>query len=96
MIPPARWRRHGPWVEVDSGVWLDVRTPDRCTETADGTGVVLDGACVTTVPGPLDEVVRLLAQAELQWLRERGEALELGRLNALDSDPGQRALEGWP
>ena len=90
MSGPQRFRRRGPLLELAPGCWLNVAgvTAVLPADSADGAGglavVEADGRpfCVRPVPAVMAQAV---ADAMLDWARERAEAEEEGRLLALDN-----------
>jgi hypothetical protein len=111
MNGPERFRRRGPLLEIAPGCWINVAGVTAVLRADDGDGA--DGLAVVEADGrpyvvrPVPAVVaQAVADALLDWARERAEAEEEGRLLALDNaggafrdeEPSRRApgAAGWP
>jgi hypothetical protein len=92
MNTRERFRRRGPLVEIAPGCWICVAGVTAILRADDGDGA--DGLAVVEADGrhyvvrPVPAVVaQAVADAMLDWARDRAQAEEEGRLLALDT-PG--------
>jgi hypothetical protein len=90
VIGPERFRRRGPLVEVAPGCWICVAGVTAILPADDGDGaaglavVEADGRPYVVRPVPA-VMARVVADAMLDWARERAQAEAEGRLLALDA-----------
>ena len=93
MNTRERFRRRGPLVEIAPGCWICVAGVTAVLRADDGDGA--DGLSVVEADGrpyvvrPVPAVVaQAVAEAMLDWARDRAQAEEEGRLLALDTPGG--------
>jgi hypothetical protein len=107
MIGPERFRRHGPLLELAPGCWICVAGVTAILPAEDGSGravVEADGRPYV-VSQAQAVMARVVADAMLDWARERAQAEEEGRLLALegygaaagdDRGPSGPDADDWP
>ena len=86
MIGPERFRRRGPLLEVAPGCWICVAGVTAILPADDGSGravVEADGRPYGVSHAPA-AVARVVADALLDWARDRAQAEEEGRRLALE------------
>jgi hypothetical protein len=98
MSGEQHFRRHGPMLEIAPGIWVNVATVTAVLPADDGHGmasVEADGRPYSVRPVQ-SVMVQAIADAMLDWTRERAQSEEEGRLLALDANSVPAREEDHP